>query len=56
MTASRLDVGRPAMRKKFADLGGMMIDGSPADFDKFIAAETDKCAEAIREVNIALME
>jgi tripartite-type tricarboxylate transporter receptor subunit TctC len=46
----------PAMRKKFADLGSMMIDGSPADFDKFIAAETDKWAEVIREANIALME
>jgi tripartite-type tricarboxylate transporter receptor subunit TctC len=29
----------PAMRKKFADLGGMMIGGSPGDFEKFIAAE-----------------
>jgi tripartite-type tricarboxylate transporter receptor subunit TctC len=46
----------PAMRKKFADLGDMMIDGPPADFDKFIAAETDKWAEVIREANIALTE
>jgi tripartite-type tricarboxylate transporter receptor subunit TctC len=45
-----------AMRKKFADLGGMMIGGSPADFDKFIAAETDKWAKVIHEANIALME
>jgi tripartite-type tricarboxylate transporter receptor subunit TctC len=44
------------MRKKFADLGGMMIGGSPADFDKFIAAETDKWAKVIHEANIALME
>jgi tripartite-type tricarboxylate transporter receptor subunit TctC len=46
----------PAMRKKFADLGGMMIGGSPADFDKFIAGETDKWAKVIHEANIALME
>jgi tripartite-type tricarboxylate transporter receptor subunit TctC len=45
-----------AMRKKFADLGGMMIGGSPADFDKFITGETDKWAKVIREANIALME
>jgi tripartite-type tricarboxylate transporter receptor subunit TctC len=44
------------MRKKFADLGGMMLSGSPADFGKFIAAETDKWAKVIHEANIALME
>jgi tripartite-type tricarboxylate transporter receptor subunit TctC len=46
----------PVMRKKLADLGGMMIGGSPADFDKFVAAETDKWAKVIHEANIALME
>jgi tripartite-type tricarboxylate transporter receptor subunit TctC len=46
----------PAMRKKFADLGGMMLPGSPADFGKFIAAETDKWAKVIHDANIALME
>ena len=46
----------PAMRKKFADLGGMMLPGSPADFGKFLAAETDKWAKVIHEANIALME
>jgi tripartite-type tricarboxylate transporter receptor subunit TctC len=46
----------PTMRKKFADLGGMTIGGPPADFDKFIAAETDKWAKVIHEANIALME
>jgi hypothetical protein len=33
-----------------------MIGGSPADFDKFIAGETDKWAKVIHEANIALME
>ena len=46
----------PAMHKKFADLGGMMLGGSPAEFDKFVAAETDKWAKVIHEANIALME
>jgi hypothetical protein len=44
------------MRKKFADLGGMMLGGSPAEFGKFIAAETDKWAKVIHEANIVLME
>jgi hypothetical protein len=30
------------MRKKFADLGGLMLSGSPAEFGTFVAAETDK--------------
>jgi tripartite-type tricarboxylate transporter receptor subunit TctC len=46
----------PAMRKKFTDLGGMMLGGSPAEFGKFVAAETDKWAKVIREADIALME
>jgi tripartite-type tricarboxylate transporter receptor subunit TctC len=46
----------PAMRKKLADLGGMMLGGSPADFGKFVTAETDKWAKVIQGANIPLME
>ncbi|MGA7959332.1 MAG: tripartite tricarboxylate transporter substrate binding protein [Xanthobacteraceae bacterium] len=46
----------PTMRKKFADLGGMMLGGSPADFGKFLTAETEKWARVIQEGNIPLME
>jgi tripartite-type tricarboxylate transporter receptor subunit TctC len=46
----------PMMRKKFADLGGMMLGGSPSEFGKFIAAETEKWAKVIHEANIALIE
>ena len=46
----------PTMRKKLADLGGMMLGGPPAEFGKFIAAETDKWTRVIHEANIALME
>jgi hypothetical protein len=46
---------RPLL-KKFADLGGMMLGGSPAEFGKFVAAETGKWAKVIHEANIALME
>jgi len=41
-----------AVRKKFPDLGGMMIGGSPAEFGKFLAAETDKWARVIHEANM----
>jgi tripartite-type tricarboxylate transporter receptor subunit TctC len=46
----------PTMRQKLANLGGMMLAGSPADFGKFVAAETDKWAKVIHDANIALME
>jgi tripartite-type tricarboxylate transporter receptor subunit TctC len=46
----------PGMKKKFADLGGMMIGGSPADFGKFLTGETDKWAKVIHEANLKLME
>ena len=46
----------PDMKKKFANLGGMLIGGSPADFGKFLTAETDKWAKVIHEANLKLME
>jgi len=46
----------PDMKKKFADLGGMMLGGSPADFDKFLVAETDKWAKVIHDADLKLME
>jgi len=46
----------PEMKKKFVDLGGMMIGGSPADFRKFLVAETDKWAKVIHEADLKLME
>ncbi|MGB7078697.1 MAG: tripartite tricarboxylate transporter substrate binding protein [Xanthobacteraceae bacterium] len=46
----------PGMKKKFADLGGMLIGGSPADFGKFLTGETDKWAKVIHQANLKLME
>jgi tripartite-type tricarboxylate transporter receptor subunit TctC len=46
----------PVMRKKFVDLGGMILGGPPAEFAKFITAETDKWAKVIHEANLVLME
>jgi tripartite-type tricarboxylate transporter receptor subunit TctC len=36
------------MKARLADLGGMVFAGSPADFGKLIAAETEKWAKVIR--------
>jgi tripartite-type tricarboxylate transporter receptor subunit TctC len=42
----------PAMRKRFTDLGCGVFTGSPADFEKFIRAETQKWAKVIRFARI----
>jgi tripartite-type tricarboxylate transporter receptor subunit TctC len=38
----------PKMKARFADLGGVAIAGSPADFGKLIADETEKLGKVIR--------
>ena len=40
------------MKARLADLGGTTIAGSPADFGKLIADETEKWAKVIRAANI----
>jgi tripartite-type tricarboxylate transporter receptor subunit TctC len=42
----------PAIKDRIADMGGMLLTGSPADFAKLIAAETDKWGKVIREAGI----
>jgi tripartite-type tricarboxylate transporter receptor subunit TctC len=42
----------PKIKMRLADLGGMVLPGSPADFGKFIAAETEKWGKVIRAANI----
>jgi tripartite-type tricarboxylate transporter receptor subunit TctC len=42
----------PVMQTRLADLGGIVIAGSPADFGKLIAVETDKWAKVIRTGHI----
>ena len=42
----------PNMKKRLTDLGAAMFAGSPADFGKFIADETEKWAKVIRSANI----
>jgi tripartite-type tricarboxylate transporter receptor subunit TctC len=42
----------PKLRARLADLGGTVIGGSPADFGKVIAEETEKWGKVIRAANI----
>jgi tripartite-type tricarboxylate transporter receptor subunit TctC len=45
-------IADPKLKARFADLGGMVLAGSPADFGRLIADETDKWAKVIRAANI----
>ena len=40
------------LKARLADLGGTLIPGSPADFGKLIAEETEKWGKVIRAANI----
>jgi tripartite-type tricarboxylate transporter receptor subunit TctC len=42
----------PVAKARLADLGGTVMPGSPADFGKLIADETEKWAKVIRAANI----
>jgi tripartite-type tricarboxylate transporter receptor subunit TctC len=41
-----------ALKKRIADLGSVAFPGSPADFGKLVADETEKWAKVIRAANI----
>jgi len=42
----------PQIKARLADLGGSVLPGSPGDFAKLIADETEKWGKVIREANI----
>jgi tripartite-type tricarboxylate transporter receptor subunit TctC len=42
----------PKMKARLADLGGLMLSGSPADFAKLIAEETEKWAKVVKFAGI----
>ncbi len=47
----------PKIKARLAELGGQQqIGGTPDDFGKIIAAETDKWAKVIKSANVPLME
>jgi len=41
-------LGDPAMRTKFTEIGGEPLAGSPSDFGRFIAEETDKWSRVVK--------
>jgi tripartite-type tricarboxylate transporter receptor subunit TctC len=41
-------VNEPKLKTRLLDLGGMVITGSPSDFSKLIADETDKWAKVMK--------
>ena len=42
----------PKMRARFADLGATVLAGSPSDFGKFIADETEKWGKVVKFARI----
>jgi tripartite-type tricarboxylate transporter receptor subunit TctC len=42
----------PKIKARLADLGGVALPGSPVEFGKLIAEETEKWAKVIRAANI----
>jgi tripartite-type tricarboxylate transporter receptor subunit TctC len=42
----------PATRARFNDLGGAMLPGSPADFGKLVAEDTEKWGRVMKFANI----
>jgi tripartite-type tricarboxylate transporter receptor subunit TctC len=45
-------LAEPRMKARFVELGGMALHGSPGDFAKLIADETEKWGNVIRAANI----
>jgi tripartite-type tricarboxylate transporter receptor subunit TctC len=42
----------PKLKARFSELGGTVFAGSPAEFGKFIAEDTEKWAKVVRAANI----
>jgi tripartite-type tricarboxylate transporter receptor subunit TctC len=45
-------IADPTTKARLADLGGMVVAGSPADFGRLIAEETEKWGKVVRAANI----
>ena len=44
----------PGMLKKLGDLGGIPVSGTPADFGKFLTAETAKWEKVVHAANLSI--
>ena len=47
--------GDSTVKTRFADLGGVVLPGSPEDFGKLIRDETEKWGKVIRAANIKVL-
>jgi tripartite-type tricarboxylate transporter receptor subunit TctC len=47
-------LANPTMQKKLADLGGIPMPMSPAEFGKFVADETEKWGKVVRSANLSV--
>jgi hypothetical protein len=47
-----LAISDSAIKARIADLGGLVLAGSPADFGRLIADATNKWGKVIRAANI----
>jgi tripartite-type tricarboxylate transporter receptor subunit TctC len=45
-------LAKPEIKARFAELSGMVVGGSPADFGKLVVGETEKWGKLIRAANI----
>jgi tripartite-type tricarboxylate transporter receptor subunit TctC len=45
-------LGDATFRARLAELGGQPFVGTPADFGRFLAAETDKWGKVVRQANL----
>ena len=41
-------LAEPGMTTRFAEMGGMLLAGSPADFGRLIAEETEKWGKVVK--------
>jgi hypothetical protein len=41
-------LAHPKTKARFGDLGGTVLPGSPVDFGKQIAMETEKCGQVVK--------
>jgi tripartite-type tricarboxylate transporter receptor subunit TctC len=51
---SNAALANPKMKARFVDLGGMVIPGSPGDFEKVIVEDTERWAKVIEAANIKM--
>ena len=45
-------LGDPVTKARFAELGGATMIGSPADYRRFLADETDKWARVVKAAGL----